>query len=223
MPEPTPNLLPQWPWWLGRHPLLALTAALVVWGLVDVRARGRIDPENLVEHRTDLTVYTEAGAAFFDGRDPYGVTNARGWGVFVPTAICHPDRSAGGPGAPAQVTIWFFISLVLLWGCYRETTLLLAWLASRRTPGVRAGEAQIRRLPDWLAWAAAIAALLPTLNCLQRGQVGILQLYLLVVGIRLLLTADRWTAWRSAAAGFDPGPGRRDQGDSGTAGRPAAG
>ena len=76
-----------WPWWLGRHPLLALTAALIVWGLVDVRNRGRIDPGNLVEHRTDFTVYTEAGAACFDGRDPYGVTNARGWGYLYPPLL----------------------------------------------------------------------------------------------------------------------------------------
>ena len=195
VPEPAQNLLPQWPWWLGRHPLLALTAALVVWGLVDVRARGRIDPENLVEHRTDLTVYTEAGAAFFDGRDPYGVTNARGWGYLYPPLFAILIAPLAALGPQVQVTIWFFISLVLLWGCYRETTLLVAWLARRRPPGGPAGEAgPLRRLPEWLPWAAAIAALLPTLNCLQRGQVGILQLYLLVVGFRLLLTGGRWTA-----------------------------
>ena len=79
--SPQASLRSPWPWWLGRHPLLALTATLIVWGLIDVRSRGRIEPDNLVEHRTDFTVYTTAGAACFDGRDPYAVTNACAAGV----------------------------------------------------------------------------------------------------------------------------------------------
>jgi len=51
---------------------------LAVWGWFDVRVRGTIDPNSAI-HKTDFTVYTEAGAAFFDGRDPYKVTNPRGW------------------------------------------------------------------------------------------------------------------------------------------------
>ena len=64
---------------------------MVIWGLTDVRQRAHFDPvlaaENralIAEHRTDLTVFTEAGAAFFDERDPYEVTNPRGWMYLYP-------------------------------------------------------------------------------------------------------------------------------------------
>ncbi|HEY1784543.1 MAG TPA: hypothetical protein VGG30_03310, partial [Pirellulales bacterium] len=119
-----------WPWWLGRHPLLALTAALIVWGLIDVRSRGRIEPGNLVEHRTDFTVYTEAGAACFDGRDPYAVTNARGWGYLYPPLFAILVAPLSRLDPQWQVTVWFFVSLLMLWGCYRESTLLVDWLAA---------------------------------------------------------------------------------------------
>ncbi|HOM18628.1 MAG TPA: hypothetical protein PLQ00_14955 [Thermoguttaceae bacterium] len=36
------------------------------------------------------------------------------------------------------------------------------------------------------------AALLPTLNCLQRGQVGVLKLYLLLLGVRLVWLSASW-------------------------------
>ena len=62
----------------------ALLIAIVVWGWVDVRRRARIDPDRPTVHKTDFTVYTEASAAFFDGRDPYEVTNPRGWHYLYP-------------------------------------------------------------------------------------------------------------------------------------------
>ena len=201
-----------WPWWLGRHPLLALTATLIVWGLVDVRSRGRIEPGNLVEHRTDFTVYTEAGAACFDGRDPYGVTNARGWGYLYPPLFAILVAPLATLDPQWQVTVWFFVSLLLLWACYRESTLLVDWLAAagriagKGPPADRtaASDGPTTRPPDWLPWGAAIAAALPTLNCLQRGQVGLFQLYLLLVGFRLLLTTApgrRSAMLRAALAG----------------------
>ena len=64
--------------------LIVLLAAATVWGFVDVRRRGYPYPECPEEHRTDLTVYTEAGAAFFDGRKPYEVANPRGWTYLYP-------------------------------------------------------------------------------------------------------------------------------------------
>ncbi|HEX4144253.1 MAG TPA: glycosyltransferase family 87 protein [Pirellulales bacterium] len=221
-----------WPWWLGRHPLLALTAALVIWGLIDVRSRGRIEPGNLVEHRTDFTVYTAAGAACFDGRDPYAVTNARGWGYLYPPLPAIVVAPLATLDPEWQVTIWFFVSLLLLWGCYRETTLLVDWLAAGKgtVPFCCADSAKLGpspaweskpshfaartsqnwnsphdRPPNWLPWAAAIAAALPTLNCLQRGQVGLVQLYLLLAGFRLLMVGTprgRFAAaWRALPAG----------------------
>jgi hypothetical protein len=54
----------------GRWVWIIVVAILLVWGFTDVRRRADIDPHNIRAHRTDFTVYTEAGAAFFDGRDP---------------------------------------------------------------------------------------------------------------------------------------------------------
>ena len=39
---------------------------LAVWGLTDVRHRAEIDPARPEKHRTDLTAFTEAGAAMFE-------------------------------------------------------------------------------------------------------------------------------------------------------------
>jgi len=51
------------------------------------------------------------------------------------------------------------------------------------------------RWSRWLVVAAVAAALLPTLNCLQRGQVGILKLYLLMLGLRLILGGRSYRSW----------------------------
>src|SRR5882672_11057884 len=57
-----------------------LIVAATIWGHVDVSRRGRIDWDHPETHRTDFTVYVEAGAAFFGhDHDPYKVMNARGW------------------------------------------------------------------------------------------------------------------------------------------------
>ena len=55
-----------------------MVLGLCIWAATDIQRRGRVDPENRFAHKTDFTVHTEAGAAFFDGRDPYRVTNPRG-------------------------------------------------------------------------------------------------------------------------------------------------
>jgi hypothetical protein len=171
--------------------LIVLLAALSVWGLVDVRRRGYPYPDRPGEHRTDLTVYTEAGAAFFDGREPYEVANPRGWTYLYPPlfalllAPLHPLPTQD------QVTVWFFISLLFCWGCYRECRRIVA-IVCAEDPSVAA--AWKRWLP-WLVVAAVAAATLSTLNCLQRGQVGIVKFYLLLLGLRVVLSGRSYRAW----------------------------
>jgi hypothetical protein len=189
------------------HPwrLLALIAVVLsVWGLLDVRNRGMVDPHDESIHKTDFTVYTEAGAAFFDGRDPYSVTNPRGWGylylpmfamLMAPLHVLRPET---------QVTVWFFLSLLTVAGCYFETVRLLQVCVPRlnQATNVDGGSDLDRRqsiVPTWLIWAAVIATALPAFNCLQRGQIGVLQLYLLLLGLRMVLEAR--TPWRVFLAG----------------------
>ena len=90
-----------------------------------------------------------------------------------------------------QVTVWFFINLLFCWGCWREC---------RRIVGMVCDEdeklaAAWARWSPWLAVAAVAVAVLPTLNCLQRGQVGLVKLYFLLLGVRLILGGRSYRTW----------------------------
>ena len=163
-----------------RLSLAILTIALAIWGAVDVRNRGRINPHDLANHKTDFTVYTEAGAAFFDGRDPYSVTNVRGWGYLYLPLMAILVSPLHGLAPETQVTIWFVLSVLMTYGCYRESVHLARLaLAGSRTV--------IQRLPTWIGCCALTAVTLPALNCMQRGQIGVAKLYFLLLGCRLII------------------------------------
>ena len=172
----------------NRLALCILVSTLLIWGLVDVRRRGVIDPANLNQHKTDLTVYTEAGAAFFDGREPYQVTNVRGWGYLYPPLFAMLMAPLSALPPTEQVLTWFLLSLLTVWGCVHEIRRLCVLLTARQPVEFRTSDgAAPRAWPAWIWYAASLAVLLPTLNCLQRGQVGVLLLYLLLLGWRLCL------------------------------------
>ena len=171
-----------------------VAVALLAWCTVDVQRRGRLDPARPSLHRTDFTCYSEAGAVLLHGGDPYGFRNIRGWGynyppmfalMVAPLHMLHPQL---------QVSIWFFISVLFVWGCYRECGRIVRAFTGA-TPGSGARETVKPRFPQWLGWATLAAAALPVLNCLQRGQVDVLKLYLLLLGFRLAITGRGWWAW----------------------------
>ncbi len=174
--------------------VVGLALALAVWGWFDVRVRGTVDPNNLAIHKTDFTVFTEAGAAFFDGRDPYTVTNPRGWGYLYPPlfAILLAPLHALDPRT--QVLVWFALSVLMGWGCYTQSV--------RIARAVLEGEPErgpFGPIPPWIGYSAIVATALPAFNCLQRGQVGLAKLYLLLLGFRLLVESR--SAVRSFMAG----------------------
>ena len=175
----------RWGWIVG------VFAAAAIWGLTDVRDRGGPHPENRLKHRTDLTVYTEAGAAFFDGRPPYEVSNRRGWHYLYPPLFAMVLAPLHVLPTQDQTVVWFFLSVLLCWGCYRETRRILRELLARDS----ALAAVYDRWFPWLGVAVVTAGLFPTLNCLQRGQVGVLKLYLLLLGLRLILGGRSYRAW----------------------------
>jgi hypothetical protein len=162
---------------------LALLVVLTIWGLTDVRQRARIDPENPTAHKTDFTVYTEAGAAFFDGRDPYEVSNPRGWHYLYPPLFAILVAPLASLGSQTQAVVWYFMSLAACFGVWRELRRLWTCVLSQRT-------ADVLSLPRWLPWLALGAVALPALNCLQRGQVGIVLVYLLLFGLRLTVVHE---------------------------------
>jgi hypothetical protein len=171
--------------------LIALLAAATVWCFVDVRRRGYISPDCPEEHRTDLTVYTLAGRAFFDGGQPYEVANPRGWTYLYPPMLALMMAPLSVLPTQDQATVWFFISLALCWGCCREARRIVT-IVCDEDPAVAATWA---RWSGWLTAAAVAAALFPALNCLQRGQVSLLKLYFLLLGLRWILGGRTYRAW----------------------------
>jgi hypothetical protein len=166
-----------------RDVIVAVLVGLTVWFFLDVGPRGRISSNPAQMHRTDFTVYTEAGAAFFDGRDPYAVTNPRGWFYLYPPLFALMVAPISGLDSVAQVLIWYVISVAMGFGCYVEARRLWRFWDSRgdrSTPGL------------WIGLCAGLAVLLPSLECLQRGQLGIVLLYAALLGYRLVATAGGW-------------------------------
>lgn len=160
---------------------LGLAFALLIWGLLDVRVRAQRFPDRPDLHMTDLTVYTEAGAAFFDGRDPYRVTNDRGWSYLYPPLFAMLLATLQPLETTNQALIWFAISVLLTFGSYWESRRLLTALSR----DVAASNGVELRVPGWVWLSCLGATMLPALNCLQRGQVGAVKLYLLMLGLRL--------------------------------------
>ena len=188
------------PAWTNCHParlfpawvIVSIVIALVVWCLVDIRRRSNIDPGNIYLHKTDITVYTGAAAAFFDGREPYTVTNSRGWSYIYPPLFALLLAPLNFFGPQGQAMVWFALSALFAWGTYVEIV-RIAQLICR--------EHRYKwSMPPWVAWAAFVAVALPGLNCLQRGQIGVLKLYLLMAGLRLIL--ENRSAMRTLCGGL---------------------
>ena len=116
---------------------------------------GYLYPECPEEHRTDLTVYTEAGGAFFDGGQPYEVANPRGWTYLYPPMLALLLAPLDVLPTQDQVTVWFFVSLLFCWGCCRECRRIVT-IVCDEDPSVAAAWA---RWSPWLAVAAVAAAL----------------------------------------------------------------
>lgn len=170
-----------------RDVALVLSLLAAAWCYLDVAPRGRVVPGQVERHSTDFTVYTTAGAAFFDGREPYGVTNPRGWSYLYPPLFALTVAPLAGLDTVSQVVAWFALSLLGCFGVYAESVRLWRLMASR-------GEGS-RGLGRWVAVCAVLTALVPTLECLQRGQVGVVVLYALLLGLRLVLEGRRGRAW----------------------------
>ena len=194
VPQTAIARIPVWLWPTRLRVILGLVLVTALWGWFDVRLRGAVNPNNPGAHKTDFTVYTEAGAAFFDGRDPYSVTNTRGWGyLYLPLFAMLVAPLHALPGE-SQVLVWFALSALMAWGCYGECLRIgRIVLANEPEAGI------FGRVPTWIGCSAVASALLPALNCLQRGQVGVAKLYCLLLGFRLLIESR--TVARSFLAG----------------------
>lgn len=157
---------------------IIVVVLLLIWGFTDVRHRADLDPHNIGKHRTDFTVYTEAGAAFFDGRDPYAVTNPAGLYYLYPPLFALLVAPLHALPTDWQGVTWFLLSLPMIVGCLVECRKIV-----QRTQDAFQGN---HRLPGWIAIATAAAVVAPFLDTLQRGQVGIAVLWPLLMGFRVM-------------------------------------
>jgi Glycosyltransferase family 87 len=165
-------------------PGVVVVVAATIWGYVSIAPNGRIEAGRAEMHRTDFTVFTEAGSAFFDGRDPYGVSNPRGWHYLYPPLFALIVSPLSIFDTQSQVVIWYIINLVLSLGCVLEVRRL--WVLSG---------AFACRLRGWLGVCAGMAVVLPFLDCMQSGQLGIGILYLLLLGFRLVVLGRSGRGW----------------------------
>ncbi|MDX1965018.1 MAG: glycosyltransferase family 87 protein [Pirellulales bacterium] len=175
-----------------------LLLVIAIWGWTDVRRRARTSATDPLVHKTDVTVYTQAGAALFDGRPPYEVTNPRGWHYLYPPLFAIGMAPLSLLPTTEQALVWFGVSCLCLWGACAETRRLYQWAAeiprgflysSRKVIPGQVVDYRHARLTNEIFFAAGIALVFPVLNCLQRGQVGVPLVYLLLLGTRLALTA----------------------------------
>ncbi len=170
-----------------RDVAIVLVIALAVWGYVDVRRRGRVVPGREDAHMTDFTVYTAAGAAFFNGQDPYEVTNVRKWYYLYPPLFAILVSPLSSLATEDQVSVWFMISVAAAFGCYFECRKIWNGLDAQRD---RSGFSNCKIPARLIGIGAALTVFLPALECLQRGQLGIALVYPLLLGYRLVLTGS---------------------------------
>ena len=167
-------------WYFG----VCLVVGFTIWGYVSIVPTGRIVPGHTDWHRTDFTVFTEAGSAFFDGRDPYRVANPRGWHYLYPPLFALLVAPLSVLATESQVAIWYAVNVALTFGCFGE---------ARRLWRIVGGPDPGRFL--WLCGCAFLAMVLPFLDCMQAGQLGIGILYLLMLGCRLVVEGRSWAIW----------------------------
>jgi len=172
-------------WWIVA---VWVICGLTIWGYVDIGPRGRIEPGRSDRHKTDFTVFTEAGAAFFDGRNPYLVANPRGWHYLYPPLFALLVAPLSVFDTESQVLIWYFVNVVLAFGCLFEACGIWRLVSGRVVPP--------RSL--WMCVCAALTAVLPFLDCMQAGQLGIAILYFLLAGFRLVVLGRSWP-WQFVA------------------------
>jgi hypothetical protein len=176
--------------YVAMIPLVALT----IFYYVDVRNRGQILAGQIEAHRTDFTVFTEAGAAFFDGRDPYRVTNPRGWFYLYPPLFALMVSPLSCLDSQSQVLVWYLVSIALGFGCYAEARRV--WLMALGSGSTARGDcSRITSFTIGIGICTGLAVAFPALDCLQRGQVGIALLYAMLLGLRLSLAGSWPRVW----------------------------
>ena len=116
-----------------------------IWGYASIGPNGRLEPGRTDQHRTDFTVFTEAGAAFFDGRNAYGVASPRGWHYLYPPLFALLVAPLAVFDTESQVVCWYAVSVVLTFGCFGEARRLWRLCAGSERRGSLARSVRVPR------------------------------------------------------------------------------
>lgn len=196
--------------------IAAVAVVLTIFVMVDVRRRGRtsplppgvaasIEPEaarrfpfgrSTSSHRTDLTAYTAAAHVLADGgsaEDAYRAQSPRGWRYqYLPllAALLMPISFAT---TPIQSLLFGLLSAAIVIALLFESRAW--WRLLARPP-----DAPAASLPLFILIGVLAATILPALNSLQRGQVGLLIIWPLMLGFRWMWMARSAPVCASSAA-----------------------
>ena len=140
-------------------------------------------------HRTDFTVYHEAGRAVLAGDNIYEVSNRRGWVYqYLPVFAV-----AMTPLALLSVfwasLVWYLMSVAML----AHTVWIYVRLARQFFPN--------HRLPDfWVGTFAAGLLLWPAMSGIVRGQASLLLMWLMSLSVWLQIKERPWSAGLALSA-----------------------
>ncbi len=162
-------------WWLAHLLVGAGLLATLGPGVYD---RSRAVPLRRPCHASDFTCYAAAGAAMLRGECGYDAPNPAGLHYLYPPLLALLVSPVAGLRPEHQGLCWLLVNLALAAACVAEARRLLP------------------RPPWWVTAAAVLAAYHPVVTTMRFGQVGLLLLWLLLLGFRLVLGGRR-----SAAAG----------------------
>ncbi len=196
-------------WEKGAFVALAIAAIVIGWVVVDRSAFSD-------RRRTDAGVFFRAGWAVREGQDPYAVSDENGWFYLYPpgmavflTPLAHAPPPEPLPPAkdadlwyapagylpyPVSVAIWYALSI----GCL---VLSVRWMCGALERS--AERAEVRSITPasggwWnVRFWPTIAVLPDALSTLSRGQVNILLLALICLGVDRFSRGKR--AWGGAA------------------------
>jgi hypothetical protein len=134
-------------------------------------------------HRTDFTVYQEAGRAALNGGDIYNAPNPRGW-LFMYLPVC---AAAMAPFALLSVfwasLIWYLLSVAAV----AHAVWISVKLARRFWPE--------HKIPDhWLCAIVFLLVLWPTMSGLARGQASLFISYFAIVSVWFYMQRKEWLA-----------------------------
>ena len=121
-----------WGWSIyEKRAFWGLLVFLAIWGVLDVRKRAATSEIDFGVHKTDLTVFTRAGAVFYTDRDPYEYENPRFWKYCYLPMLALVMAPLAALGTQDQAVIWYLLSLAFGFGCWVEGKRLYLYFKPR--------------------------------------------------------------------------------------------